>query len=418
AQLSFSYINGIDVVITSDKTKWTRSPVVEMGSVTALNEPSGSGPKKGSVRKSLSVDKNGNYATAGSGVSTNPEDANYISEMGMGWFPGYAINVETGERLNIAFGENSSFAGGNGKDMIWNPTSDVMGPDDPIFGGGHYIFIFDRNGYDADRDVPLYDAGAFVVEKLDDSTPTNEKRNVWKDCIWTSMPLLRPGQELLSSDVKIRLRVAKNYESYVTRVNQLTEASPLKLATSYYVTQGSVTHDGSTYNAGDVFTASAINFTGSGLVVTPPPSNDFNPMYTYSNSTLKPITNNLETAKSALDIVNVVPNPYYAFSGYEKSSLDNRIKITNLPKKCTISIYNTNGTLVRKLNRDLVNSNQTSGSVNTEVNFDTTVDWDLKNEKNIPISSGLYIIHINAGEIGETTLKWFGVMRPVDLVNF
>ena len=28
---------------------------------------------------------------------------------GMGWFPGYAIDVETGQRLNIFFGENSVF---------------------------------------------------------------------------------------------------------------------------------------------------------------------------------------------------------------------------------------------------------------------------------------------------------------------
>ena len=39
---------------------------------------------------------------------------------------------------------------------------------------------------------------------------------------------------------------------------------------------------------------------------------------------------------SVLDVINVVPNPYYAFSQYETSKLDNRVKITNLPEVCTI----------------------------------------------------------------------------------
>ena len=30
----------------------------------------------------------------------------------------------------------------------------------------------------------------------------------------------------------------------------------------------------------------------------------------------------------------------------------------------------------------------------------------------------MYIIHIDAGEIGEKILKWFGAMRPFDLDNF
>jgi hypothetical protein len=48
----------------------------------------------------------------------------------------------------------------------------------------------------------------------------------------------------------------------------------------------------------------------------------------------------------------------------------------------------------------------------------TSLDWDLKNSKNIPIASGTYIIHVNVPGVGEKILKWFGVMRPVDLDNF
>ena len=48
----------------------------------------------------------------------------------------------------------------------------------------------------------------------------------------------------------------------------------------------------------------------------------------------------------------------------------------------------------------------------------TSIDWDLKNQANIPIASGIYLIHITAPGIGERVIKWFGALRPVDLNAF
>ncbi|MFM7233272.1 MAG: T9SS type A sorting domain-containing protein, partial [Flavobacteriales bacterium] len=93
----------------------------------------------------------------------------------------------------------------------------------------------------------------------------------------------------------------------------------------------------------------------------------------------------------------------YAFSSYETNKLDNRVKITNLPEVCTISIYDLNGTRIRQFKKG---------------DPTTSLDWDLKNDKGIPIASGVYILHIEVPGIGERILKWFGVMRPVDLDNF
>ena len=81
----------------------------------------------------------------------------------------------------------------------------------------------------------------------------------------------------------------------------------------------------------------------------------------------------------------------------------NRIKITNLPEVCTIRIYNLQGTLVRQFSK---------------ADPLTSVDWDLKNERNVPIAGGVYIIHVDVPGIGDKTLKWFGIMRPTDLDNF
>ena len=84
-------------------------------------------------------------------------------------------------------------------------------------------------------------------------------------------------------------------------------------------------------------------------------------------------------------------------------SLDNRMKITNLPQRATVSIYTISGTLVRQLKK------------NDQM---TSIDWDLKNTFGIPVASGLYVIHVDAKGVGEKVLKWFGVMRPIDLDTF
>jgi hypothetical protein len=80
----------------------------------------------------------------------------------MGWFPGYAINVETGERLNMAFGEDSWLQAENGADMIWNPTDKTVteGPfDDTRLGGKHYIYVFRNNIVSESQSAyPLYDS--------------------------------------------------------------------------------------------------------------------------------------------------------------------------------------------------------------------------------------------------------------------
>ena len=107
-----------------------------------------------------------------------------------------------------------------------------------------------------------------------------------------------------------------------------------------------------------------------------------------------------------MDLINVVPNPYYGYSSYETGQLDNRVKIINLPKKTTIRIFTVSGTLVKTIKKsdDL-----------------TSAEWDLKNDYGIPIASGLYVIHVRTvidGVEKEKVLKWFGVLRPVDLDTF
>ncbi|MFM2049206.1 MAG: hypothetical protein RI955_1754, partial [Bacteroidota bacterium] len=135
------------------------------------------------------------------------------------------------------------------------------------------------------------------------------------------------------------------------------------------------------------------------------------PKFTFSMKDFAADTSVMDTAKSALDLINIVPNPYYAYSNYETGTLDSKVKITNLPKKCTITIYTVDGTLIRQFKRD--------------IDYPTYQDWDLKNSVSVPIASGLYLIHISADGLGKNhdqaaqrVIKWFGVMRQIDLNTF
>ncbi|HOX80478.1 MAG TPA: T9SS type A sorting domain-containing protein, partial [Bacteroidales bacterium] len=130
-------------------------------------------------------------------------------------------------------------------------------------------------------------------------------------------------------------------------------------------------------------------------------NNNF-PLYGFSTEGLEPIYNDIVKIQKDLDLINIVPNPYYAYSSYENNALDNRVKFTNLPKKCIITIYNMSGTLIRQFTKD---------------DPTTYLDWDLKNFAGIPVAGGVYIVHVKS-DGGERILKWFGALRPIDLNTF
>lgn len=369
----YADLASIDVVFTSDKSKWTRCPVLEMSSNRDLadkglpawgnNHPAAAGqtgsnkrPIQYGLRWAQSVDKDGNaYPNADTTSSNDPNAPNYIAATSMGWFPGYAINVETGERLNIAFSENSSLPEHNGKDMLYNPT-DVLGE---VYGGMHYIYVF---GHYNDANMPAYNYGRNVYSNLTNITSaatSQALRTFIRQSMWVGMMMKTKGTTWLNGDAKIRIRINKPYGRYYGLASN---------------------------NAG-------VNAKNS----------DY-PMFTISLNGVETEYGNTQTAKDALELIRVVPNPYYGWSAYEQSQTDNRVRITNLPVKCTISIYNASGTLIRRFTRD-----------DKEVTFQ---DWDLKNHAGIPISSGIYIFHIDAPGIGEKVVKWFGGMRPVDLNSF
>jgi PKD repeat protein len=216
-----SNIAGVDLVITADQSKWSRCPVIELSEESSLAE--GNVPKM-YMRAAPSVGKNGQPDGTGTG---------------MGWFPGYAVNVETGERLNIMFGEDSWLTSENGRDMLWNPLqTKFTSSGEPIFGGKHYIYILGHNGdsfYSSNpymgngrRDINHYDEGASAAALLSAAAASGPLtfdadgflREVYNDAMWVGIPLLAAGHSQLESDVSIKLRVQKPYAKYQTYGNR------------------------------------------------------------------------------------------------------------------------------------------------------------------------------------------------------
>ena len=394
----FQKLGSIDIVLTADKSKWTRCPVFEM----CLNENlSENNAKPFSLRKAPSVDKEGNpykatyeeaLADAVQGiVSYNEDDANYISAIGMGWFPGYVIDIESGARLNVGFGEDSFYPELNGRDMKFNPPAlteaSALGGSllaDPvvfdqidnttIFGAKHYVYIFPmHNGKTVgacDYKVPAYDGGKKLYQtmRIADSTGNAVyKTTFWGQPAWVGMPMAIEGKQWLpeNNPVKISVRIAKPYKLGYGNI-------PLVVETPELV--DNVDHKG------------------------------YLPYYTFTTKGYGPENNNVDKGKSDLDLIQVVPNPYYAYSNYEPNALTHKVKITNLPDQCVVTIYSVNGTKIRQFKKD--------SSV-------TSIDWDLTNHANTPIASGIYIIHVKDNvNGGEQTVKFYCAMRQVDLNTF
>ena len=364
-------LNNVDIVFTSDKSKWSRCIIVETANnyYSDLGLVTDGNAKQFDLRPQPAVGKDDND---GDGLP----DPDGSGRMGMGWFPGYAIDVETGQRLNIFFGENTAYDCSifcesyddqktNTLDMMFNPSSQFFletGQQTSVFnffgGGQHFIYVLNTP----------YDGCEDLYTKF--SSPNQfAKVGAMQSITWAGWPMLLPGTKmksyaegLIPNDLIVKLRVNDPYQIAV----------------------------------------------GTG---------EFNgyPTYRFSFAGAEPSELDEAGVESALDMINVVPNPYYGFSSYENSQFDNIVKITNLPAKCTVTIYSLDGKFVRRYDRDetgLMPDGNNRGVRQAQINPD--ISWDLKNYKGIPVAGGVYLIHIQAEGLGERVIKWFGTNRQFD----
>ena len=101
--------------------------------------------------------------------------------------------------------------------------------------------------------------------------------------------------------------------------------------------------------------------------------------------------------------INVWPNPYFGYNPEERNPLDQRIQFTHLPddgSATTIRIFDLAGQPVRTISHD--------GSTQY-------VTWDLKNNYNVPIASGMYLAYVETGS-GSKILK-VGILQPEQRID-
>jgi len=376
-------LNNVDIIFTSDTSKWSRCAVVETANAyyytdqgPGINLPTEGNKKNLQARSRLSVGKRDNDGD-GFPDPDGAKDANGNPLTGMGWFPGYAVDVETGLRLNIFFGENSVYrdfvadALGLGKeayDMIWNPRPEIIlssqgqiSPLEAYVGGQQYIYVT-RQPYD----------GCVLLRKDLDRTGII-KAKALAQVTWTAIPILSNdptisllplNEGLIPNDITVKLRVDNPYQKAVGNGE---------------------------YNS---YPAYRIKFDGVSAVELTEDQFD-----------------------ETLAEIRVVPNPYLAYSEYETSSFDNTVKITNLPAKCVVTIYSLDGRFIRQYTRNEVGKPNSPPRTLPPVAVNQIVpdlEWNLKNFAGIPIASGVYLIHVDAEGLGERVIKWFGVSRQFD----
>ena len=215
-------LNNVDIVLTADKTLWSRCIVVESSNqhYEDLGISANGNKENFEIRNDPSV---GRFDSDGNGLA----DADGTGT-GMSWFPGYALDVETGQRLNIFFSENSSYGDAdpfddtrcnNSDDMMWNPSADLSlglggigGIYDAYVGGQHYIYV---------SRTP-YDECTFLREKLSNNNYLRKIEGM-ETISWAGVPVLSEGAAftsyedgLIPSETLIEIRVENKVQNRVT----------------------------------------------------------------------------------------------------------------------------------------------------------------------------------------------------------
>jgi hypothetical protein len=129
-----------------------------------------------------------------------------------------------------------------------------------------------------------------------------------------------------------------------------------------------------------------------------------NDVYSVNTTNYKPTPGKLDVAKTQINRINAVPNPYFGANAYETNQFGHIMRITNLPAVAKIRIFNLAGQLLRTYDKNDPNS--------------TSLDWDLNNASGLPVASGMYIIHIDMGSIGTKILKVAVIQAEERLNNF
>ncbi|MBK9098342.1 MAG: hypothetical protein IPM14_09565 [bacterium] len=269
-----------------------------------------------------------------------------------------------GERRQLAVGfvEKRASYGGN-PDGVWDPGTNVVG-------SGEYIFIFDEP-YDPDGNQRIYKGGTYIGPDVG-----------WADLNGASV----------SNGVFYQIPLTANISQ-----DERNKANSPFFNTLFAVGINKVSSE-ATWAPGDIVIC--------GVDIYPYTEADVFEFQTKNAGTLTG-----EEERSLWDKVNVFPNPLFGYntlSNYYSNTPDEPfVTFTNLPEEVTVKIYSLSGTLLRTLTTDDKDS-PTSPFLR----------WNLQNESELRVASGMYLAIVSSPKFGDKVLKFAIIMPQKQIQRF
>ncbi|MDR3610946.1 MAG: T9SS type A sorting domain-containing protein [Ignavibacteriaceae bacterium] len=111
---------------------------------------------------------------------------------------------------------------------------------------------------------------------------------------------------------------------------------------------------------------------------------------------------NNSQAKTDVQRINVFPNPYYGVNSEELNKYNRFVTFNHLPAIATIRIFNLAGVLVQTIEK------------NDPGQF---ARWDLNNQSNLPVASGLYIAYVDMPGLGTTKILKIAIIQEQQILD-
>ncbi len=118
-----------------------------------------------------------------------------------------------------------------------------------------------------------------------------------------------------------------------------------------------------------------------------------------------PVAFSTTAAKEAVQKVGVFPNPYYGFNPAETNRFNRFVTFNFLPDRATIRIFNLAGQLVKTLEKD---PGQNPGQF---------MRWNLTNQYNFPVASGIYLVHIDMPDQGTSKVLKVAIIMEQEVLD-
>jgi hypothetical protein len=107
------------------------------------------------------------------------------------------------------------------------------------------------------------------------------------------------------------------------------------------------------------------------------------------------------SARSNLEAVAVVPNPYKIRAEWDPAPGERLLRFTHVPDKSTVRIFTSSGELLRTL---------TSNAFASPGGLTGDVPWDLRNDRGRDVVSGIYIYQVETAD-GRTRKGHFVIIK-------